>query len=67
MSRASQLSFLEKLDKEMSRNSSDYRKNSADYRAHSFTVTRKGLRRAIALVLENQFIESFVLGSKILS
>jgi len=57
VSRASQLSFLEKLDKEMSRNSSDYRKNSADYRAHSFTVTRRGLRRAIALVLENQFID----------
>lgn len=57
MSRASQQKFLEKLNKELSRSSTEYRKNTANYQAHSFTVTRKGLRRALTLVLQNQFTD----------
>jgi len=58
MSRAQQKKFLVHLHKELSRNSEKdvYRKMTADRRMHTFTVTRRALRRGIKDRLESNFI-----------
>jgi hypothetical protein len=55
MSVAEQKSFLNKLHKELQRDSEDYRKMTADKRMHTFTVTRRAIRRGIKDRMEKNY------------
>lgn len=55
MSIAEQKSFLTKLHNELQRGSDDYRRMTADKRMHTFTLTRRAIRKGIKDRLEKNF------------
>lgn len=55
MSAAEQKRFLTKLHNELQRDSDDYRRMTADRRMHTFTVTRRAIRKGIKDRLEKSF------------
>ena len=55
MSIEQQKKFLNRLHNELQRDSEDYRKMTADRRMHTFTVTRRAIRRGIKDRMEKNF------------
>lgn len=55
MSAAEQKRFLTKLHNELQRDSDEYRRMTADRRMHTFTVTRRAIRKGIRDRLEKDF------------
>lgn len=55
MSRQSQLAFLEKLHKELSMGSKEYRRNIANFQTHTFSLKGRELNKAIRALITAYF------------